>query len=119
MFGKSAGAAPSITRRTLHYYGRVTAVQMPMFLLNVVVTLGYVFFLSFLSPAIVGRIVDMVGADRVAADDVLPVFGPLIAAFVAANVAGQVCSKLQDYSCAKLEIAASFELGRQAFDEKI
>ena len=116
MFGKSAGAAPSITRRTLHYYGRVTAVQMPMFLLNVVVTLGYVFFLSFLSPAIVGRIVDMVGADRVAADDVLPVFGPLIAAFVAANVAGQVCSKLQDYSCAKLEIAASFELGRQAFD---
>ena len=116
MSNNTTGRAPSVTRRTLHFYGRVTAAQMPLFLLNVLVTLGYVFFLSFMSPALVGRIVDVVGAGGVAAHDVLPVLGPLIAAFVLANIAGQVCSKLQDYACAKLEIAASFELGRQAFD---
>ena len=39
-----------------------------------------------------------------------------IAALIAVNVAGQVCSKLEDYACAKLEIRAGYELGRLAFD---
>lgn len=106
----------SVTRRTLHYFWSVTRIQLPMFVLDVAVTLGYVFFLTFANPLIVGAIVDRVGAGGVAAEDVLPVFGPYIAALVAVNVAGQVCSKLQDYACAKLEIRAGYELGRLAFD---
>lgn len=106
----------SVTRRTLHYFWSVTRIQLPMFVLDVAVTLGYVFFLMFANPLIVGAIVDRVGAGGVAAEDVLSVFGPYIAALVAVNVAGQVCSKLQDYACAKLEIRAGYELGRLAFD---
>ena len=106
----------STTLRTLHYFWGVTKIQLPMFVLDVAVTLGYVFFLTFASPLIVGRIVDMVGAGGVSADDVLDVFGPAIAALIGVNIAGQVCSKLQDYACAKLEIRAGYELGRQAFD---
>lgn len=106
----------SVTRRTLHYFWSVTRIQLPMFALDVAVTLGYVFFLTFANPLIVGAIVDRVGAGGVAAEDVLSVFGPYIAALVAVNIAGQVCSKLQDYACAKLEIRAGYELGRLAFD---
>ncbi len=106
----------STTLRTLHYFWGVTRIQLPMFVLDVAVTLGYVFFLTFASPLIVGRIVDMVGAGGVGADEVFTAFGPAIAALVGVNIAGQVCSKLQDYACAKLEIRAGYELGRQAFD---
>ena len=108
--------APSTTARTLHYYWGVTRMQLPLFAADVAVTLGYVFFLTFASPLIVGRIVDLVAAGGIRPEDVLPVFGPYIAALVAVNVAGQVCSKLQDYTCAKLEIRAGYELGRFAFD---
>ena len=110
------GRRASATRRTLHYYWGVTRVQLPMFIANVAVTLGYVFFLTFANPLIVGAIVDRVGAGGVGADEILPVFGPYIAALVLVNVAGQACSKLQDYTCARLEIRAGYELGRQAFD---
>lgn len=106
----------STTLRTLHYFWGVTRIQFPMFVLDVAVTLGYVFFLTFASPLIVGRIVDMVGAGGVGADEVFTAFGPAITALVGVNIAGQVCSKLQDYACAKLEIRAGYELGRQAFD---
>lgn len=111
-----AQRSPSVTRRTLHYFWSVTRIQLPMFVLDVAVTLGYVFFLTFANPLIVGAIVDRVGTGGVAAKDVLSVFGPYIAALIAVNVAGQVCSKLQDYACAKLEIRAGYELGRLAFD---
>ena len=109
-------SAASATRRTIHYYWKVTAAQGPLFAANVLVTLGFVFFLTFANPLIVARIVDLVGAGGITGDEVLPVFGPYIAALVAVNVAGQACSKLQDYTCARLEIAASYELGREAFD---
>ena len=107
---------PSVTRRTLHYFWGVTRIQLPMFVLDVAVTLGYVFFLTFASPLIVGQIVDMVGAGGVGPDEVLTAFGPYILALIGVNIAGQVCSKLQDYACAKLEIRAGYELGRLAFD---
>ncbi len=116
MASPSSHGTPSVTRRTLHYFWGVTRIQLPMFALDVAATLGYVFFLTFANPFIVGAIVDRVGAGGVAAEDVLPVFGPYIAALVAVNIAGQVCSKLQDYACAKLEIRAGYELGRLAFD---
>ena len=89
---------------------------MPMFIANVLTTLGFVFFLSFMNPYIIGGIVDMVGAGGIRADEVIPTFGPAILALIVVNTLGQVCSKLQDYTCARLEIGGSFELGREAFD---
>ena len=112
---RASGKKTSVTLRTLQYYWGVTRIQLPLFVANVAVTLGFVFFLTFANPLIVGRIVDLVGAGNVSADEVLPVFGPYILALVGVNVAGQVCSKLQDYTCARLEISAGYELGRLAF----
>ncbi|AEB07455.1 ABC transporter related protein [Coriobacterium glomerans PW2] len=106
----------TVAVRTLHYYWRVTRIQLPMFLASVIVTLGYVFLLMFANPLIVGRIVDTVSAGGIGADDVIPVFGPYIVTLFLVNVIGQACSKLQDYTCARVEIRASYELGRTAFD---
>ncbi|WP_308001117.1 ABC transporter ATP-binding protein [uncultured Parolsenella sp.] len=106
----------SVTRRTLERYWEVTTIQGWTFLANVLVTLGYVFFLTFASPLVVGKVVDLVAAGGVGLDRVWEVFGPYVALFVGANVAGQVCSKLQDYTCARLEIRASYELARRSFD---
>lgn len=106
----------SVTRRTLERYWEVTTIQGLTFLANVLVTLGYVFFLTFASPLVVGKVVDLVATGGVGPDRVWEVFGPYVALFVGANVAGQVCSKLQDYTCARLEIRASFELARRSFD---
>lgn len=105
-----------VTRRTLERYWEVTTIQGWTFLANVLVTLGYVFFLTFASPLVVGKVVDLVAAGGVGLDRVWEVFGPYVALFVGANVAGQVCSKLQDYTCARLEIRASYELARRSFD---
>jgi ATP-binding cassette subfamily B protein len=107
---------PSITRRTLHYYWRVTAVQWPVFLLAVLSTLGFIACLSYGNPYVVALIVDRVGAEPVAADQVFTVFAPYIIALIVLNLVGQVCSKLQDYSVWKLEIRASYELATHAFD---
>lgn len=100
----------SVTMRTLHYYWRVTARQWPVFLLALISTLGFVSLLSYGNPFVVARIVDRVSAEPVAADQVFKVFAPYIAALIAINLVGQVCSKLQDYSVWKLEIGASYEL---------
>ena len=109
-------AAGSVTRRSLHFFWRATAAQKTMFVANIAVTLGYVFFLTFANPFIVGRIIDVVSTGGVGPEQVLSVFCPYVALFVAANIAGQVCSKLQDYTCARLQIAVGYELGRLAFD---
>ncbi len=106
----------SVTRRTLERYWEVTTIQGLTFLANVLVTLGYVFFLTIASPLVVGKVVDLVATGGVGPDRVWEVFGPYVALFVGANVAGQVCSKLQDYTCARLEIRASYELARRSFD---
>lgn len=106
----------SVTRRALERYWEVTTIQGWTFLANVLVTLGYVFFLTFASPLVVGKVVDLVAAGGVGPDRVWEVLGPYVALFVGANVAGQACSKLQDYTCARLEIRASYELARRSFD---
>lgn len=114
--GNTSQKKRPVALRTLQYYWAVTAPQWPMFLFAIVVTTGFVFFLSYANPLIVGRIVDMVGQQQVGSHEVFTVFGPYIAALVAVNVLGQVCSKLQDYTAFKLEIRANYELGRKAFD---
>jgi len=106
----------STVRRTLHYYWGVTKVQWPMFVLALVSTLGFILLLTYGNPYVMGLIVDRVGGDPVAPDEVLTVFGPYIIALILINVFGQVCSKLQDWSVWKLEIKANYLLATQTFD---
>lgn len=103
-------------RRTLHYYGSVTKVQWPMFVLALASTLGFTLLLSYGNPYIMGLIVDRVSGDPVAADEVLSVFGGYIVALIFINIFGQLCSKLQDWSVWKLEIKANFLLSAETFD---
>ncbi|MDR0350393.1 MAG: ABC transporter ATP-binding protein/permease [Coriobacteriales bacterium] len=107
---------PSVIMRTLHYYWQVTAAQMPLFVLALVSTLGFVFLLSFANPWVVARIIDRVGSAPVAAADVFSVFGFDILLLIGVNALGQLSSKLQDYSVWKLEIRANYLLATRAFD---
>jgi ATP-binding cassette subfamily B protein len=102
--------------RTLHFYGQVTFAQLPMFLLALLSTLGFVFFLSFGNPYVVALIIDKVTSTAVSSDEVFEVFGPYILLLIGVNVLGQLSSKLQDYSVWKLEIRASYLLATRAFD---
>lgn len=102
--------------KTIHCYWRATKRHLSIFLLGVISTLGFVFCLSYANPLIVARIVDLVGQGGVSSDQVIPVFGTYIALLVAANVVGQICSKLQDYSIWKLEIKVNYELATTVFD---
>lgn len=113
---KPAPKKPSTTKRTLQFYGKVTADQLPLFLLGVISTLTFVFCLSFGNPFFIGQIVDRLASDPVASDQVFTVFGPLMILLIGNNILGQVASKLQDYSVAKLEIRASYALATRAFD---
>ena len=113
MGGKTA---PSTTRRTLHYYWLVTRRHFGLFALLVLSTLFFGGFQTYGNPFVMGLIVDRVSAAPVAADQVFSVFGPYIAALVLVNVCGQTCSKLQDYSLWKLEIAVSYDLATMSFD---
>jgi ATP-binding cassette subfamily B protein len=107
---------PSTIARTLHFYWQVTAAQMPMFILALVSTLGFVFLLSFANPWVVALIIDRVGTTAVVSDEVFEVFGPYILLLIGVNVFGQLSSKLQDYSVWKLEIRANYLLATRAFD---
>lgn len=105
-----------MTRRTLHYYWLVTRRHLGLFLLLVFSTLFFGGFQTYMNPFVMGLIVDRVSAAPVTADQVFPVFGPYIAALVLVNICGQTCSKLQDYSLWKLEIAVSYDLATMSFD---
>ena len=107
---------PSTSRRTLHYYWAVTRRHIGLFALLMTSTFLFVALLSYGNPYVMSLIVDRVSAGTVAPDQVLPVFGPYIAALIAINVFGQAASKLQDYSMYKLEIAAAYDLATMSFD---
>ena len=107
---------PSTTRRTLHYFWLVTRRHFGLFALLVFSTLLFGGFQTYMNPFVMGLIVDRVSAAPVAADQVFVVFGPYIAALVLVNICGQTCSKLQDYSLWKLEIAVSYDLATMSFD---
>jgi ATP-binding cassette subfamily B protein len=87
-----------------------------MFVLAVLSSVGYVVFLTYLNTWLMGLVVDRVAAGGVTADQVFVVFGPYVLWLVVVNVVGQLCSKLQDYSCWKLEIQANHDLATNAFD---
>ena len=107
---------PSTTRRTLRYYWLVTRRHFGLFALLVFSTLFFGGFQTYMNPFVMGLIVDRVSAAPVPADQVFAVFGPYIAALVLVNICGQTCSKLQDYSLWKLEIAVSYDLATMSFD---
>ena len=107
---------PSTTRRTLHYFWLVTRRHFGLFALLVFSTLFFGGFQTYMNPFVMGLIVDRVSAAPVAADQVFVVFGPYIAALMLVNICGQTCSKLQDYSLWKLEIAVSYDLATMSFD---
>ncbi len=79
-------------------------------------TIGFVGFLTYGNPYVMGLIVDRVSAGPVPADQVFPVFGPYIIALILINLCGQACSKLQDLTMWKLQIAANYDLATMAFD---
>ena len=106
----------SITRRTVHYYWKVTKKHWPYFLLDILSSIGYTFFLSFGNPLIIGNIVDIISTETVTSETVFDIFGPQIALLILCNLLGQVCSKLQDYSLWKLQIKAYYDLSILCFD---
>ena len=103
-------------RRTMYYFWQVTKTQKWIFLLNIIATLGYVALLTYANSYYFGAIVDRVAEGGVSAKDVFPVFGPYIVALILVNAVGQVCSKLQDYACWKMEINANYDLATHCFD---
>lgn len=106
----------SNVRHTLHYFWEVTRTKLWVFILGILATLGYVGFLSYANSYFIGRIVDRVSEGGVTKDQVFTIFGPFIAALIFTNIFGQICSKLQDYACWKLEIHANYELATKCFD---
>ncbi len=106
----------SVTGRTLYYYGKATLRHWPYFLLDVLSSTGYAYFLTFGNPLIIARIIDRISTAHVTADKVFAVFGPDILLLIGCNVLGQVSSKLQDYSLWKLQILVYYDLSTLCFD---
>ena len=106
----------SLTMRSLHYYWLATRNHLGLFVALVASTIGFCGFLTYGNPYVMSLIVDRISADPVAPEAVFDVFGPYIAALIGINLAGQTCSKLQDYTLWKLQIAVNYDLATMAFD---
>lgn len=106
----------STARRTLHYYWAATSKHLGLFIGLMLSSIGFIVLLSYGNPLLMSMIVDRVSETPVAPDQVFEVFGPYIIALIAINLIGQACSKVQDYTSFKLEIAASYDLATEAFD---
>ncbi len=113
---KAPSSRGTLTRRTLFYYWVATRKHLGLFLGLLASTIGFVGLLTYGNPYVMSLIVDRVSAGPVAADEVFPVFGPYIAALVLINAVGQACSKFQDLTAWKLQIAANYDLATMAFD---
>lgn len=107
----------SVTRRTLHYYWAVTRKHGGYFALAVLSTLGFVGFLTFGNPFVIGLIVDRLAVTPATGEaNILQAYAPYILALIAMNLLGQLCSKLQDYSVWKLSILVNYDLATNTFD---
>ena len=105
-----------VVKRTLQRFWSVTCEQPFIALLSLLTSAGYILLLTFANPYVMALVVDRVQAGPVAPDRVLQTFGPYILALALVNLAGQVCSKLQDYTVYKLEIHGNYRLSRLCFD---
>ena len=99
----------SLTMRSLHYYWLATRNHLGLFVALVASTIGFCGFLTYGNPYVMSLIVDRISADPVAPEAVFDVFGSYIAALIGINLAGQTCSKLQDYTLWKLQIAVNYD----------
>ena len=106
----------SLTARSLHYYWLATRKHLGLFIALVGSTIGFCGFLTYGNPYVMSLIVDRISASPVAADQVFAVFGPYMLALIGINLAGQACSKLQDYTLWKLQIAVNYDLATMSFD---
>ncbi len=106
----------SLTRRSLHYYWLATRKHLGLFIALVASTIGFCGFLTYGNPYMMSHIVDRISADPVTPAQVFEVFGPYVVALIGINLAGQACSKLQDYTLWKLQIAVNYDLATMAFD---
>ncbi len=104
------------TWRTLHYYWIATRRHLPLFILLIASTIGFVGLLTYGNPYVMSQVVDRVSAGSVPADQVFEVFGPYIITLILINLFGQACSKLQDFALWRLEIAVNYDLATMAFD---
>ena len=80
-----ANAKISLTRRTLHYYWKVTRRHKALFAALMVSTFVFVALLSYGNPYVMSLIVDQVSAQPVEAGQVFTVFGPYIVALILIN----------------------------------
>ena len=107
---------PATVRRTLQRFWSVTREQPLIAALSVFTSAGYILLLTFANTYVMGLIVDRVQAGPVPASQVAAVFWPYVAALVVVNLAGQILSKLQDYTVYKLEINGNYRLSRLCFN---
>lgn len=104
------------TRRTLHYFWLATKKHLGLAIALLLSTIGFCGLLSYGNPYVMSLIVDRISEGPVAADEVFVVFGPYVVALILINLAGQACSKLQDYTSWKLQIKVNYDLATMAFD---
>lgn len=106
----------SLTRRSLHYYWLATRRHLGLFVALVMSTIGFCGFLTYGNPYVMSLIVDRIAMSTVPPNEVFEVFGPYILALIGINLAGQTCSKLQDYTLWKLQIAVNYDLATMSFE---
>lgn len=106
----------SLTRRSLHYYWLATRRHLGLFVALVMSTIGFCGFLTYGNPYVMSLIVDRIAMSTVPSNKVFEVFGPYILALIGINLAGQTCSKLQDYTLWKLQIAVNYDLATMSFE---
>lgn len=106
----------TLTTRTLYYYWQATRRHLGLFISVVLSTVGFVGFLTYGNPYVMSLIVDKVSAGPIDSNDVLNAFWPYITALILINICGQACSKLQDYTLWRLEIAVAYDLATSCFE---
>ncbi|MDO4532984.1 MAG: ABC transporter ATP-binding protein [Coriobacteriia bacterium] len=106
----------STARRTLHYYWLATRKHLGFFIGLMISTIGFNVLLQYGNPFVMGLIVDRVSEGGVGPEQVFEVFGVYVAALILVNFLGQACSKIQDYTLWKLEIAVAYDLATESFD---
>ena len=111
-----APLARSTVRRTLSWFWWVTKKRPFAAFMAVLTSVGYTALLTYANTWMMGKIVDRVQAEPVAAEHVFEVFAPYVLGLLLINAIGQAASKLQDWSVMALELNGNYHLARLCFD---
>lgn len=106
----------STTSRSIYYYWQATRGHIGYFLGLVISTATFCGCMTYGNPYIMGLIVDRVSQGTVPESQLFQVYAPYLLALIAVNFFGQMGSKLQDYTRAKLEILVNYDLSIMCFD---